>query len=154
SVQISMDCPPSTLIDCATATAAAARLDLPAFALTSSSWYSRMPRVALRRRHEQARELVRLAHHRVVPRVHLRVRGLESLGGAALMRLGRVARLATADHRRLPRALPEIAGRHGRLQRVDGMRRVPRETHARVAGSRAAKMRSSASARVRAARIC
>ena len=32
-----MDCAPSTVIDWVTATAAAARLDLPSFAITSSS---------------------------------------------------------------------------------------------------------------------
>src|SRR5436309_15240807 len=106
-----MDCAPSTVIDWVTATAAAARLDLPSFAITASSCGFAKARAALCGRHEQARELVGLAHHRVVSRVHLRVRGLEALCSTALMGLGRVARLATADHRRLPRVLPELCGR-------------------------------------------
>src|SRR5258705_4477758 len=57
---------------------------------------------------EQVDQLGRLAQHRVVPGIQLRVTGLETLRGAALMRLGRILGPTAADHHGRPGALPEL----------------------------------------------
>src|SRR5207249_439071 len=72
-------------------------------------------------------ELLGLAQHRIVAGVQLVPGALQPLGGAPLVRLGRVRGAATADHGRRPTLVPEVAELHRRLERGDRMRRVSRE---------------------------
>src|SRR5437660_9293387 len=93
---------------------------------------SRDPRVALcnavmilsrNRAEQQARELLRLAQHRVVAGIELVPGALQALGRPALVRLGRIRGAPAADDGRGPGLAPEAAERDRRLERRDRGRR-------------------------------